>query len=226
MGICPTHDDYFLGYLQERFGTPYLLDVMPIGIQHTSDWLLQIASFFGLQAIADRIIEREIADLTGPGSIPPGVAGEKGLSERRGDQGGGDGIVDAGARLPGAGYQGHHYDHFGDGMYQQLLASEPDLEVNIATTQVFELVNMLVRVRPDLFLGHSGSNIWAAKLGIPTLPIFNQNNYYLGYRGAFDLARRAVKLLANNAFQDQLRDHLKLPFKEDWYAKNPFTYIT
>ncbi|HEX2954656.1 MAG TPA: nitrogenase component 1, partial [Bacillota bacterium] len=36
ISTCPTHDDYFLKHLQEKYGIPYLLQHMPIGIENTN----------------------------------------------------------------------------------------------------------------------------------------------------------------------------------------------
>jgi nitrogenase molybdenum-iron protein alpha chain len=59
VGLCPTHDDYFLKYLESRFGIPYLFKNMPIGIQNTRDWFLEIAERFGKSADAERILQAE-----------------------------------------------------------------------------------------------------------------------------------------------------------------------
>ncbi len=226
VSLCPTHDDYFLEFLKERFGTPYILNTMPIGIRNTREWLLDIARVFGLETEAERIAAVEEAELNRSLSrYRDGLQGKKVFLS------GGEIRAAATAMLMQelgceiAGIRGHHYDRFGDELYLKTAALSPDLNVNIATTQVFELVNLLRRARPDLFLGHSGSNVWAAKLGIPSLPIFSQTQYYLGYRGVFEVARRAVKLLGNTAFQRRLQSNTALPFKPEWYDRDPFSYI-
>ncbi|ADY57043.1 oxidoreductase/nitrogenase component 1 [Syntrophobotulus glycolicus DSM 8271] len=226
VSLCPTHDDYFLKHLQERFGIPYIIRNMPIGIKNTNEWLLDIAREFHLEAQAQRIIESETAALQ-KGLLP--FAGR--LKGKKVFVSGGEirvavtGMLlkELGCEL--VGIRGHHYDHFGDDIFSQLIADNPDLNVNIATTQIFELVNLLNKSKPDLLLGHSGSNVWAAKLGIPSIPIFAQAQYYFGYRGVFEVARRAVRALGNTAFQSSLKENVNLPFKKEWYTKNPFSYI-
>lgn len=227
VSICPTHDDYFLKHLKERFGIPYIIRNMPIGIKNTSEWLADIAKEFNLEKEGQRVIDAETTEL------------EKALETYRGKLRGKKIFVSGGEIRVAVtamlmkelgcelvGIRGHHYDQFGDDLYAQLISDNPELEVNIATTQVFELVNMLNRAKPDLFLGHGGSNVWAAKLGIPSIPVFSQAQYYLGYRGVFEVARRAVKALENTGFQRNLQQNLRLPYKEEWYRKSPFTYIT
>jgi nitrogenase molybdenum-iron protein alpha chain len=226
VSICATHDDYFLKFLQERYGVPYLIKTMPLGIKSTGEWLLDVAERFHLEEKAQRLIQVETEALEK--KIEPFRAKLKG---KRVFVSGGEIRVavtalvmkELGCELVGV--RGHHYDPFGDDIYARLIDENPKLDVNIATTQVFELVNLLNRIKPDLFLGHSGSNVWAGKVGIPSLPIFNQNQFYMGYKGVYEIGRRAVKTLENTAFSRNLHQNLRLPFKADWYERNPFTYI-
>jgi nitrogenase molybdenum-iron protein alpha chain len=226
VSICATHDDYFLSFLEERYGIPFLIDTMPIGIRNTAQWLKAIAARFGLEEHADRIIASEEAELErGLALYRPALAGKTAYL------GGGEMRVAATAMLMHelgltvVGFRAHHYDEFGDDLYLKAALDHPDMEVNVATTQTFELVNLVERSRPDLYLGHSGSNAWVAKLGIPTLPIFSAPQTYLGYRGVFEVARRAERLIGNPAFQRNLRQHTRQPYKQSWYQADPFSYI-
>jgi nitrogenase molybdenum-iron protein alpha chain len=123
------------------------------------------------------------------------------------------------------GLRGHHYDEFGDEIYSKLLERHADLEVNIATTQAFELVNLIRKTQPDLILSHSGSCVTAGKLGIPALPIYQQTQSYMGFKGVFEVARRCAKLLENPAFAKRLKQNVHLPYKDSWYGKSAFAYI-
>jgi nitrogenase molybdenum-iron protein alpha chain len=226
VSICPTHDDYFLELLKERFGTPYILKNMPIGIRNTNDWIFDVAEVFGLKDQARLLIESETEALEkGLKQYKEALRGKKVLVS------GGEVRVVVTAMLMKelgcevVGVRGHHYDKFGDPLYEKLLEDIPDADVNIATTQVFELANMLERTKPDLYLGHGGSGVWAGKLGIPSVPVFSQSQYYFGYKGAFEVARRANKVLQNKALQKNLRQNLKQPYKKEWYQKSPFEYI-
>src|SRR5690606_6380852 len=48
VSMCNVHDDYMLKFLEEKFGTPYVIAGMPIGFRHTRQWLVSIAQRFGL----------------------------------------------------------------------------------------------------------------------------------------------------------------------------------
>ncbi len=56
VSICATHDDYLLGHLKERYGTEYLLDVLPIGINCTNTWIRKKAGHVKLETKAERRI--------------------------------------------------------------------------------------------------------------------------------------------------------------------------
>jgi len=226
ISVCPTHDDYFFKYLESRFGTPYVLKHMPVGIGNTAKWLMDVARPLGFEERARKLVETEtLAWEKDVARYRDALKGKRVLIS------GGEVRVVATASLMRElgmevlGIRGHHYDQFGDALYEGLMADDPGLEVNIATTQIFELVNMLNKTKPDLYLGHAGSNVWAGKLGIPSVPVFSQSQYYMGFRGAFEVARRAKKALANSALQENLKRNLSLPFKKEWYGKNPFHYI-
>ena len=44
---------------------------------------------------------------------------------------------------------------------------------------------------------------------------------YMGYSGAFELARKAVKVLKNTNFVKNISSNLKLPLSEQWYDEDP-----
>lgn len=49
VSVCGTHDDYYLKYLKETFGIPYLIDTIPIGRKNIARWLRKSAEFFHLE---------------------------------------------------------------------------------------------------------------------------------------------------------------------------------
>jgi nitrogenase molybdenum-iron protein alpha chain len=70
-----------------------------------------------------------------------------------------------------------------------------------------------------------GGNNIAARHGLPLLPLFGPAYNYCGYSGVFEVARRLNKTVRNYQFNKQLAANTPLPFKKDWYDKNPFAYI-
>ena len=87
--------------------------------------------------------------------------------------------------------------------------------------QPAEELNLLKKLKPDLYVGHLNANGWVSKLGIPNFPLFGQTLNYMGYSGAFELARKAAKILKNTNFVKNVSANVSLPLAESWYAKDP-----
>ncbi len=227
VSTCPTHDDYFLTYLEERFGVPYLLKHMPIGIENSGLWLRDVARHFGQEAQAEALIRHEEEQLQAAlAEFRPLFAGKtvfvsagefRALATARL-------LEELGFRVTGI--RSFHHDEFAQGEYDKLAASaQEDYPIDIANVQPFEEANLLKRIKPDLFLGHANGNATAAKLGIATHVIYNTGLAYIGYRGAYDLARRLARQLKNPSYNRRLAENLRLPYSDTWYEAPPFSYI-
>ncbi len=226
VGVCPTHDDYFMTYLKERFGVPYIGGQMPIGIENTGIWLRQVAKFFGLEAAAEKIIEEEKRELNR--ALEPILYHLKGKTAML--SAGEIRTLSTAVLLQELGLEilavrPYHYDEFGGTETAKLEKTDPNIVINVATAQPFEAVNLIRRRKPDVYIGHNSDNVWAAKCGCSILPIYGAGNIYSGYAGAFDVARRLYRHFKNTAFNDRLAEYVRQPYKESWYQKNPFHYI-
>jgi len=226
VSICATHDDYFVEHLKEHYGVPYVLNTIPIGKDNVRLWLLDIADFFGIRDKALKVIAAEEAELDK--ALEPLLPGFKDLKVFVST-----GEIRAGAQacmlendlgMKVVGIRAHHYDKFGEIVFENF-KDHDDLTINVAANQPFEQVNLLKKLKPDLYLGHGNSNVWAAKQGIPVLPIYGPNNSYLGYKGIFEVASRLERVLSNQNYYRTLGETSELPYKDDWYDKDAYTYI-
>jgi nitrogenase molybdenum-iron protein alpha chain len=57
------------------------------------------------------------------------------------------------------------------------------------------------------------------------MQLFHPAYNYCGYTGVFEVSRRLYAKLRNSQFNKQLSLNVPLPFKKDWYEKDPFSYI-
>lgn len=226
IGVCPTHDDYFINYLKEKFNVPYVSGQMPIGIENTSIWLRQVAAFFGLEKAAEKIIDSETKELN------------KALEPIRKNLKGKTAMLSAGEMRTLAtavllqeldmeilAVRPYHYDEFGAVEIEKLERIDPKIRINVATAQPFEAVNLIKRAKPDIYVGHNSDNIWAAKCGAAVLPIYGTANVYSGYAGAFNIARRLNRILKNTVFNRKLSENTRQPYRNSWYSEDPFKYI-
>ncbi len=228
VSVCPTHDDYFVHYLNTEYGIPYVLRDMPIGLENTRRWLLDIAGNFGLEKEALALIAAEEAKVKkAVVKYLPALKGIKvflSAGEFRAVVTGGL-FQELGMEI--VGLRSYHHDDFGTEFYARLLEAQEgkDFPIDIANFQPFELVNLLKKVKPDLFCGHVFDNAWAARLGYPTITIFRIFDHYVGYRGYYEVAKKAVRNLRNHAFNTKLSQNVPDAYRKEWYEKSPFAYI-
>lgn len=220
VSICATHDDYLLGHLKERYGTEYLIDTLPIGIRNTNQWVRRIAERFLLEEEAERLIRFENQQLKE--ALEPLKKSLKGKSVF---VGGGETRILTTAEFFASmgmellGVKAHNVDRFVEEMLEDM--DNQELIIEVAAGQPAEELNLLKKLQPDLYIGHLNANGWVSKLGIPNLPLFGQQFNYMGYSGAFELARKAVKVLKNTNFVKNVSSNIKLPLSEAWFEEDP-----
>lgn len=229
VSICATHDDYFVEHLKTKYGVPYVLRTIPIGIANTNKWVRDIAAFFGIEEQAERLIAAETAELNR--ALAPY---REQLEGKRVFLTGGEIRILTTAELlynlgmEVVGLRGYHFDKYGEILLDEFLEDVPEAEntvFNIGAGQLFEQANLLRRLQPDLYVGHVGGNGSAAKQGFTIFPLFGQSNDYLGYQGVFEVASRVSRIMRNPSYNRNLAANTRLPYRESWYQQDPFHYI-
>lgn len=227
ISTCPTHDDYLVKHLKEKYGVPYILRHMPIGINNTSAWLRDIAKIFNLEDVAERMIQKETAELNE--TLLPyrkSLAGKKVMLSSGEVRTFATAVWLQELGMEIAAVRPYHYDEFGEVDLDKLAAVNPEVQVNVATVHPFETINLIEKNKPDFYLGHNSDTVWAAKQGIPILPIYGGANTYVGYIGAFDIARRIHRILKNPSFNKRLVGKVRQPYYQSWYKEEPFKFIS
>jgi nitrogenase molybdenum-iron protein alpha chain len=225
VSICGTHDYYYLKHVNKHFGIPYIIDATPIGRKGTARWLMNIARHFHIEDKAAAFIEKEDAALNE--ALEPYRAVLKG---KRAYVSGGEVRVFVTAELLQdlgmvlAGLKTHHVDNFIKPAMEGVTNTD-DTYINVASQHPFEQVNLVRKLKPDVFLMHAGSGNITSKHGIPVLPIFLSGNNYMGYSGAFEIACRLKRIMQNAQFNKNMRKYRPLPYREEWYSKDVFAYI-
>jgi nitrogenase molybdenum-iron protein alpha chain len=225
VSICGTHDDYFVEHIKEKYNIPFLIDTIPIGRKNTDRWVLKIAKHFDLEKEAQRFIENENKILDASLDKYRGILKGKTVFIAGGEVrifATAEIIQDLGMKI--LGLKLHHFDQFVEPIFDALEDID-NVVVGVATNQPFEQANLIKRLNPDVLITHTGGNNIAAKHGLPLFPLFGPSYNYMGYSGVFEVARRLARILRNTQFNKNLAEYTDLPFKEEWYAKDPFAYI-
>jgi nitrogenase molybdenum-iron protein alpha chain len=227
ISTCPTHDDYLMTHLEERYGVPYVLHHMPIGIANTGNWLRDVAARVGREKEALEIVAREEAELRfALERFRPVLEGKTVLVSAGEYRALATATLLSELGLKILAVRTFHHDEFAEAEYETLAAlAGGDLTVNVANCQPFEEANLIQRLKPDVFLGHYAGNATASKLGIATHTIYHVGLNYIGYKGVYELAGRLYRQLKNPAFHRKLAAHTELPYRKSWYASKPFAYI-
>nr|WP_092071863.1 nitrogenase component 1 [Dendrosporobacter quercicolus]NSL49462.1 nitrogenase [Dendrosporobacter quercicolus DSM 1736]SDM30572.1 nitrogenase molybdenum-iron protein alpha chain [Dendrosporobacter quercicolus] len=227
VSTCPTHDDYLLQYLEEKYGIPYVLRHMPIGIENTGLWLRDIAAHFGKAQQAEELIAAEEQELTAAlTEFRSLFAGKKAFVSAGEFRALSTAILLAELGFEVVAVRSFHHDEFADSEYEKLIrVTAKEIPLNIANCQPFEEANLLRRIKPDIFLGHMNGNATAAKSGVATHVIYNVGLQYIGYKGVYELARRLYRQLQNPVFNRKLSEWTRLPYRSKWYEQDPFSYI-
>ncbi|MDR0550015.1 MAG: nitrogenase component 1 [Deltaproteobacteria bacterium] len=224
VSICATHDDYLIGHLRERFGTPFVIDTLPIGIKNTNQWLRAIGAALNLSEETEKVIALETSQLLE--ALEPF---KKTLAGKSIWVGGGETRIFTTAEffqslgMKVLGLKPHNFDRFAIPMLDDV--DDPETAVAVAAGQPAEEIVYLKRLKPDLYVGHGGANGWVVRLGIPTIPLYGQSQNHMGYSGAFELARKAARALLNTNLAKKVGANVVLPFKQAWYDSDPLANI-
>ncbi|MDR1951978.1 MAG: nitrogen fixation protein NifE [Elusimicrobiota bacterium] len=221
--ICKVFADEFMQELKDKYDIPFSHTVMPVGLRNTDSWFLGIAKIVGKEKEALKIIEQEHK------RIQPEIDKIKSrLEGKRVFVCGGTGrsfaaallIEDFGMKL--VGLETPVYDGDAQDDIQYLNKIYGDFIVDIANMQPFEQVNIVKRLKPDLFIGVPH---WSARLGIPTTHILEGKRPTMGYDGILYLGNKIADQMENPGFNKKLSKYARLPYKESWYKEDPFKYI-
>jgi nitrogenase molybdenum-iron protein alpha chain len=221
--ICKVFADEFMKELYDTYGIPFSHTIMPIGTRNTDKWLLGVAALFDKTELAKEYIgnERE--------KINPLVSDLKErLSGKRVFITGGTGrsfaagalIDDFGMKL--VGMQTPTYDDDVQIDIEYLNTLYGNFIVDVANMMPFEQVNLLKKLKPDVFIGIP---IWAAKLGIPTTHILDIKRPTIGYRNLAYLGNKIACQIENPGYNKNIAKYARLPYKKSWYSEDAFKYI-
>ncbi|MDR1520791.1 MAG: nitrogenase component 1 [Planctomycetota bacterium] len=223
--FCHVHDLYFVEFLKEKLGMPYILPNIPIGLSATRNFVREIADFFGLGEEAERLIAKEEGELKAAlAPLAAKIRGKRVLISGGYLRIGATGLFANELGLKVVGFRNFNYDMFGNKLFDELEEKIGNVS-NVISTQSSELLNELKTLKPDFAISHPGIGIWLAKAGIPSITLFAQRFPFFGYRGAYALARRIVRTLANPNYTRNLAANVSLPYKEKWYRMAPYHFL-
>jgi len=108
---------------------------------------------------------------------------------------------------------------------ENLAQAERDIPMSVGDQQNYELLNLLNRLKPDLYVArHGGSTVWATKLGIPSVMVVDEYSAF-GYQGLIDFGHRLNDAVTNRSLARNLAKRIKLPYTDWWMQQNTFAFL-
>jgi len=225
VSMCNVHDDYMLKFLEEKFGTPYVIAGMPIGFRHTRQWLVSIAQRFGLEKQANALADYE--EKLAKEAIEPfveQVMGKKVLICGGVVRVGAEATMLAELGLHVLGIRAYHYDDGAEPVFEDVGRNLPDTPVAVSN-QLFELTHQIKTLKPDIVIAHNGTQGYIAKLGVPSVQLWSVDSPFFGYTGTYRILRRIVFELKNTSYRERLSRHVRLPYRPEYFEGDAFKYI-
>ena len=229
--VCGTLGNYLGNGLEEKYGVPYIRTINPLGIAGFETWLREIGRVAQKESEVEAYIEEQRAIY-----LPQIEAVKKELEGLTAVLGMGPGYTfevsrvlnELGIKVVWA--LAWHYDKkYENGdvppSMEYLLAHDIDFEASVADQQNFEVMNILNRYKPDLYLSrHPGSTVWAIKQGTPA--IFVADEYMIfGYKHTLEFAHTVLDTIRNRSFEQNLAQRVKLPYTDWWYKQQVGTFL-
>ena len=224
--ICGTLGNYLGNGLEEKYGVPYIRTINPLGIAGFETWLREIGRVTERSDAVEKYIAEQRAIY-----IPQieKIKNElKGLKAVLG-MGPGD-TFEVSRVLNELGIEvvwalAWHYDKkYENGdvppSMEYLLENGVDFEASVADQQNYEVMNILNKYQPDLYLSrHPGSTVWAIKNGTPAVYVADEYMIF-GYKHTLEFAQSVLDSIHNRSFEKNLARRVKLPYTEWWYEQN------
>lgn len=231
--ICPTLGTYLAAGLEQEYGVTEVKAPTAYGLKGTDEWFRELGRVTGR--------EKEVEDLIK--SERERIAPE--LHELRKKLKGLKAYVTAGAahghsllallkdlEIDVLGAAIFHHDPCYDNGNERsdelshVVETYGDIQnYNVCNKQAFELVNILNRLKPDIFVAiHGGMSVWGAKLGIPTF-LMGDEHFGLGYQGLLNYGYKILDVLKSKEFFKNIGAHSELPYTDWWLKQDAFTFL-
>lgn len=224
--ICGTLGNYLGNALEETYKVPYIRSINQCGIVGFETWLREIGRVTGRLDKVEKYIEeqraiyipkieevkKELKGLTAVIGMGPGYTFEVSRV-----------LDELGIKVVWA--LAWHYDkQYENGdvppSMKYLLDNEVDFEASVSDQQNYEVMNILNKYKPDLYLSrHPGSTVWAIKNGTPAVYVADEYMIF-GYKHTLDFAYSILDSIKNRSFEQNLAKRTKLPYTDWWYQQN------
>lgn len=231
--VCSTLGTYLAAALEQEYGVPEVKSPPAYGLKGTDEFFRELGRLTGKERKVEILIKQERERIS------------EELEELRSKLKGKRVYVAAGAahghsllavlsdlemEVVGAGIF-HHDPCYDNGdkrsdVLKHVVDTYGDIKnFSVCNKQVFELVNVLNRLKPDvLVVRHGGLAAWGTNLGIPTL-LVGDEQFGIGYQGILNYGNKIIDVLSTKEFVENIAAHSELPYTNWWMEQDPYTFL-
>lgn len=227
ISTCGTLGSYLGNGLSDLYGVPYVVSLQPHGIEGFDCWLSELGKVLGKEEEIKAYLAREKEKY-----LPKIEEVKRKLKGLKAVVGMGPGFnFNTSRALQELGIEivysaAWHFDRqYDDGKipsaFDHLAHNSPnDFPLNVCDLQNHEMIHILKSAKPDIFFSrHTGSTVWAMKLGIPALCLYDEYDIF-GYKGLLNFAYSILDKVTNQSFTENLSRRVKLPYNDWWFSQN------
>lgn len=228
--VCSTLGTYLAAALEQEYGVPEVKSPPPYGLKGTDEFFRELGRLTGKKKEVEILIEKERERISEElEDIKDKLKGKR-VYVSAGAAHGHSLLAllsDLEMEVVGAGIF-HHDPHYDNGdersdALKHVVETYGDIKnFSVCNKQVFELVNVLNKLKPDLLVvRHGGLAVWGVKLGVPTL-LVGDEQFGIGYQGIINYGKKILDVLSTKDFVENIAAHSELPYTNWWLRQDPY----
>ncbi|OAA83068.1 nitrogenase component 1 [Clostridium ljungdahlii] len=231
--VCPTLGTYLAAALEQEYGVPEVKSPPPYGLKASDQFFRELGKVTHKEREVEILIKQERKRISEKLEELRDKLKNKKVYVCAGAAHGHSllGLMnDLGMNVVGAGIF-HHDPHYDNGdekcdVLKHVVDNYGDIKnFNVCNKQVFELVNTLNKLKPDvLIVRHGGLSAWGVNLGIPTL-LIGDEQFGISYQGILNYGNKILDTLATKEFVGNIAAHSDFPYTSWWMNQDPQTFL-
>ncbi|MEQ8155030.1 MAG: nitrogenase component 1 [Clostridiaceae bacterium] len=222
VAIDKVSGNFLAELLRDEFNIPYIETSSPIGIKATNKWIIDISRELGIEEEANKYILKNLKSLDK--AIKSNVIGGRKIYINH--------LPTAAFELSKlleelnaeiAGITVEYIDNISVEELKRFRDKDKEAKIHVSTGQIFEVLNIVKKVNPDLYIGRAADSVWVSKSGIKSIALDSEQLY--GYEGIAKILKEFSKVFDNDNLEGYLSDNIRLPYHENWFGKSTNWYI-
>jgi nitrogenase molybdenum-iron protein alpha chain len=220
VAINQSKTEYLALGLEESFGVTYMRTPAPIGVAATEYFVSELGKTFDVQDKANEIISDKRRELANVLSSKP-LGGKKtflqtDISELQG-------IVDLIHGFGGeiVGFSISEVDDCNKDALMNMKGVDDGASAIVADGQVFEIANILSKLRPDIYIAKDGPVSFSSAFG--AIPVSLETSTYYGYDGIRSF-HRLIRERDERPQSEKIYSARK-PYRDSWLKKSADWYV-